>query len=259
MSKFDVGCEIEAIFPWSKFQDSTRSVADALTRAGLKCIHGSGHTTEYWYWHNETIGCERYEFSMEIASPVIPYENYFDTLQKFFSVFGPNDLRTTRGTGFHHGISFKEHDKNLVLKKRQVMAAWRWTQLHEADELKRWDRNNNEYCTPLSAILARRLPTDISYGYANFANVVVDSGKFLTLNFSRLNCQSPYVEARFPGNANYHKRLDDLQCSLTTVFSLFEEVVESGNVLLPQFIDWTRQRYGVQPKFEKYITEYMGL
>lgn len=199
-------------------------------------IHGDGsiHVTNidselFNILHNKTKNNKGYlntKFNnIEISSAAmdwpIAWKNYIKTVK----LLQTKHAYTNSTCGLHMSVSIWHKTKvnaryQNVTKRALVKDFVNFINIHEADLLHIWGRNDNPYCMPIGGQLAKSRPNHKYFNYYSFndvraSNLYVNS-KYQTYNLNKLyGMHDPYIECRIPGNAHCHLRFIDLYGSMS--------------------------------------------
>lgn len=134
----------------------------------------------------------------EIVSPKLTFDEYLNIMPKMFQSIESHGI-TTEDCGLHFSISFSDiDDLECVLDIDELAENVDEDMIYKLFP----DRKNNGY-----AISIRKdLQDNLNRGMKSFT-----AGHFMAVNIEHLGTDNEYVEFRYIGGKDYHKRWNDIR------------------------------------------------
>lgn len=245
---FTVGCEIECFID-SKIVYDHYSLEKLMFKNGFD-VYGFGKYNDGRYKKWATViefmsgdPQDIESFPREIISPTMSMDKYLTEVPRLVNLL-KTCMHTTRGTGFHHGISINDPIANKRMATRNLYLIWRWAMTYEEEELARWNRIKNQYSGSykpliLGGIFSRHAHTATTWNkidrYSTLGHLdkrsIVESiclwstrySKSMNVNSCRILSDNPYIELRTMGGKDYHLRLPEARITLERFQDLMYE------------------------------------
>jgi len=206
LNHFDglIGGEFEVSFK----DDNTDNFVKDLKSLGkieqFSQYHG-GKTSKNW--HTEPDSSITGKYGIELISPPIKLKTFLDNMQTIFKAI--NKFGTTnKSTGLHIGISLKNIKSIDILKLVLFMEEGKIYKFFK-------ERKNNKYAKSMILEILQKLEKGkdiIKKDYTEFLGDLesfVPKEKYYGINFMKLNSANPYLEFRYLGGTNYHKKFTE--------------------------------------------------